>query len=174
MVGQDMHQCVDTFPACDLTVGEAEHCMRRQRVDACYQLPESERCRDLRQCLWGIVELPAAGRCDVAQHRWTVAVTARSWAARARLLKRVPAESALCQGLTIYYESSGWELKAMFGRHLELRGVAGAGNSMESCGWFEELTPPDFVPAAFAPDATAVALVTDAKSALLAEPRPCP
>lgn len=173
MVGQDMRQCVSTFPACDLTVGEAEDCMRRQRVDRCYERPESRRCGEQRHCLWGMVELPPAGRCDAAKRRWTVAVTGRSPAARARLLRQVHAEPPRCQGATIYYEFTGVELQAMFGRHLVLHGVAGAGNSMQSCGWFDELTPADFVPTPFSPDAKTVKIVTDAKFELHSRLQAC-
>jgi hypothetical protein len=173
MVGQDMQQCVGTFPACDLSVGEVEDCMRRQRADRCYELPESRHCVEQRHCLWGMVELPPAGHCDAAKHRFTVAVTARSPAARARLLQRVWSEPPRCQGATIYYELTGMELQAMFGRHLVLQGVAGAGNSMHSCGWFDEVTPAGFVPSAFAPDAKGVAIVADAKFELHAHLKAC-
>jgi hypothetical protein len=173
MIGQDMRQCVSTFPACDLSIGEAEDCMRRQRVDRCYERPESARCSEQRHCLWGMIELPPAGPCDAAKHRYTVAVTARSPAARARLLQRLPSEPPRCQGAKIYYELSGMELQAMFGRHLVLQGVAGAGNSMTSCGWFDELSPDDFVPSPFAPDATRVEIVTDAKFELHARLKAC-
>lgn len=173
MVGQDMQQCVSTFPACDLTVGEAEDCMRRQRVDHCYERRESRRCGEQRECLWGMVELPAAGGCDAAKHRFTVAVTARSPAARARLLQGVRSEPPRCQGSTIYYEFTGMELLAMFGRHLALQGVAGAGNSMQTCGWFDQLTPADFVPPPFFPDAKGVEIVADVKFELYSQLKAC-
>jgi hypothetical protein len=173
MVGQDMQQCVSTFPVCDLTVGEAEDCTRRQRADRCYEQPESRRCGEQRQCLWGMVELPARGSCDAATHRFTVAVTARSPAARTRLLQRVRSEPPRCQGSKIYYELTGMELLAMFGQHLALQGVAGAGNSMETCGWFDHLTPPDFVPSPFSPDAKSVEVVADAKFELYSRLQVC-
>lgn len=122
---------------------------------------------------WGGAELPAAGRCDAARHHWTVAVAYRSRAARARLLQKVPADPIGCEGSAVYYEFSGSELQAMFGRHLALYGVPGAGNSMESCGWFQERTPPDFVAALFASDAKSVDIVTDEKFALYSNLTPC-
>lgn len=109
----------------------------------------------------------------VSTYRFTVAVTARSSAARARLLQRVSSDPPRCQGPTIYYEFPGMDLQAMFGRHLVLHGVAGAGNSMKSCGWFGELTSADFIPSTFSPDAKRVELVTDAKFELYARLKAC-
>jgi uncharacterized membrane protein len=42
MIQQNVSQCVDTFPSCDVSVGDAEQCERRQRVDRCFERPERE------------------------------------------------------------------------------------------------------------------------------------
>jgi hypothetical protein len=167
---------MDTFPECKLSVGEVEQCMRRQRVDACLQGPESQTCREHRECFWGIVHAPAAeGSCDPWHRRWELALTPRSKAARARLLKRLQEanESPRCRGSAIYVSVTGEELQLMFGRHLTLRAVPGAGNNTRSCGWFAEQSPASFVPAKFAPDVLSAQIATDAKLDLLDDWRPC-
>jgi hypothetical protein len=174
LIQQNVSQCVDTFPSCDLSVAEAEQCMRRQRVDRCFEEAESASCVPLQRCLWRLVvtqSLDAGGQCDALQHRWTVALTARSSAgARARLLdraERASSEPLRCRGSDVYVRIDGASLHAMFGRHLTLQGAPGAGNSSTSCGWFAELTPNDFVPAEFSADARRAELITDAKLELV-------
>jgi hypothetical protein len=67
----------------------------------------------------------------------------------------------------------GEELQSMFGRHLTLSGVPGAGNNTRSCGWFAEQSPASFVPAKFVADVLRAEIVTDAKLELLDDLRPC-
>jgi hypothetical protein len=175
-IGLDMRECVSTFPTCDLAVGEAETCMRRRRVDGCYERPESESCEARRHCSWGMVDSPPTeGDCDVWRRRWDIALTPRSPAARVRLLDTLKDGSTppRCKGSTVYFQADGMALQAMFGRNLVLRGVPGAGNSSKTCGWLGEVTPASFVPAEFSTDARRVELVTDAKFELVDDPGPC-
>ena len=86
-IGLEVRDCISTFPTCDLAVGEAEDCMRRRRVDPCYERPENEGCEALRRCSWGLVDSPRVeGGCDVWRRKWDLALTPGSPAARARLL----------------------------------------------------------------------------------------
>jgi hypothetical protein len=78
-----------------------------------------------------------------------------------------------CRGSVIYVRIDGMSLHAMLGGHLTFQGVPGAGNSSASCGWFAELTPADFVPAEFSPDALRAEIVTDAKLELIADFHAC-
>jgi hypothetical protein len=147
--------------------------MRRLRVDPCHERSESRACSEERECLWGQVETPGTVgvSCDVWQHRWQLALTVRSAAARSRLLGRLM--DPLCKGSKVYVTYSGLELQAMFGRHVKLSGVVGAGNSLMGCGWSAEVSLPDFLPARFGSDVSRLEFVTDAKFELIEDLGPC-
>ena len=180
LLGQEVAHCMSALPTCDISVAEAEQCMRRQRVDACYERPESASCLPRRGCLWGMARTPppaSSGECDVWQREWMVALTPHPSAkARARLLEQVLQKASappLCRASMIYARVPGLELQAMFGPHLALQGVPGAGNSSRICGWFAQLTPAKFVPAAFSASARRVEIVTDEKLELIREFHEC-
>jgi len=178
-LGQDLRQCISTFPGCHVSTGEVEDCMRRQRADSCYEKPENAHCLAQRECLWGIVPFgPPSGsaHCPVGRQRVSLVLTPLPGKApRSQLLDhlRKLTDDVQCDRSSIVVGLSGAEAQLMFGRHLQLSGVAGAGNSTTTCGWFAELTPPDFMPASVAPYASSVRVDTDPKLPLLNRLRDC-
>jgi hypothetical protein len=54
-----------------------------------------------------------------------------------------------------------------------LSGVLGAGNDSDTCGWYASVSPPEFVPQAFARDVAELSFDTDPKFDLINDFAPC-
>lgn len=110
----------------------------------------------------------------------------KSWVLRGRLRKSGRSEALAALALVlpaplrcdasghVYAELSSVRARALFGEHLTLSGVASAGNSSDSCGWFARIEPVTFVPATLFDQLRSVEIDTDEKFELITELTECP
>ena len=49
----NLQECEDRFPSCDIAIGRLDECARDLYVDPCGTTPVGKACMNVRDCMWG-------------------------------------------------------------------------------------------------------------------------
>ena len=116
--------------------------------------------------------------CELSDNRrWLLRVDlpgARRGAALKALAQAVPGDARCDRQNHAYVELTTAQARALFGEHASLSAVPNAGNGSNSCGYFANVEPQSFVPAALGPYVRRLAFETDEKFELISELGECP